>query len=63
MMADKQGGKQAGPDDIMSPADMKPILASAKRGASARCAIGMTKDKDGVILLTSGANPSSWLRR
>lgn len=57
-MADKKGGKKsAGPDDIMSPADMKPILAQAKRGNPASCAIGLTKDKEGVVLLDKRKKP------
>jgi hypothetical protein len=57
-MAEKNGGKtEAGPDDIMSPSDMKPILARAKRGQPASCAICLTKDKDGVILLDKRRKP------
>ena len=50
-MADKKAAKGASPDDIMTPADMKPMLAMSKRGDPASCAIALTKDKDGVILL------------
>ncbi len=38
-------------DDIMSPAEMKPILSQARRGGEVSCVVGLTKDKDGVILL------------
>jgi hypothetical protein len=38
-------------DDIMSTAEMKPILTRAKRGGEVSCVVGLTKDKDGVILL------------
>ena len=61
-MADKKGGKQAaGPDDIMSPGEMKPILALARRGNPASCAIGLTKDKEGVILLDKRRKPKQLL--
>ncbi|HEY0265437.1 MAG TPA: hypothetical protein VGC16_01715 [Rhizomicrobium sp.] len=57
-MADKKGGKkEATAEDIMSPADMKMVLASAKRGNPASCAIALTKDKDGVILLDRKKKP------
>lgn len=60
-MAEKKGGKSASPDDVMSAAEMKPILAVAKRGAAASCAIGLTKDKDGVILLDKRKKPKQVL--
>src|SRR5271166_708756 len=55
---DAKGGKAAAsPDDIMKPADMRAILAQAKRGNPASCAIALTKDKDGVILLDKRKKP------
>jgi hypothetical protein len=60
-MAEKKGGKEAGPDDIMSASEMKPILASAKHGTPASCAIGLTKAKDGVILLDKKRPPKQLL--
>ena len=38
-------------DDIMSPKEMKPLFARAKRGGKVFCVIGFTKEKDGIILL------------
>jgi hypothetical protein len=43
----------------MSPADMKPILAMAKRGDPVSCAIGLTSAKDGVILLDKKRRPKA----
>jgi len=51
----------ASPDDIMSPAEMKPILAIAKRGDPVSAVIGLTKDKDGVILLDKKVKPKALL--
>ena len=45
------------PEDIMSPAEMKPILARAKRGDAASAVIGLTTDKQGVILLDKKVKP------
>jgi hypothetical protein len=59
-MADKKADadkKPASADDIMSPADMKPILAKARRGNPISCVIGMTKDKAGLILLDRKRRP------
>lgn len=42
--------------EIMSPAEMKPLLMLSKR-QPVNCAIGLTKDKDGVILLDKKAKP------
>jgi hypothetical protein len=57
-MAEKNGDKNdASPDDIMSPSEMKPFLARARRGQPASCAICLTKDKDGVILLDKRRKP------
>jgi hypothetical protein len=57
-MADKKGSKkEATSDDIMTPAEMKPILARAKHGDPASCVICLTKDKDGVILLDKRKKP------
>lgn len=47
--------KSAEPE-IMSPAEMKPLLMLSKR-QPVNCAIGLTKDKDGVILLDKKAKP------
>ena len=56
-MADKKGKKEASPDDIMSTAEMKPILAKAKRGDPVSCVIALTKDKEGVILVDKKKKP------
>jgi hypothetical protein len=57
-MAEKNGGKtEASPDDIMSPSDMKPFLARARRGQPASCVICLTRKKDGVILLDKRRKP------
>ena len=49
----KAGGQGNGgnPDAIMSTSEMKPILAKARRGTPVNCAVCLTSDKDGVILL------------
>jgi hypothetical protein len=60
-MADKKGGKSASPDDIMAPAAMKPILTTAKGGAPASCALGLTKQKEGVLLLDKRKKPKGLL--
>jgi hypothetical protein len=60
-VADKKGGKQAGPDDIMTHAEIKAVLAFAKRGDPASCAIALTKDKDGVLLLDKKRKPKAVL--
>jgi hypothetical protein len=54
-MPEKKGN--AGPDDIMSPADMKPILALARHGDPVSCVIALTKEKHGVILLDKRKKP------
>lgn len=54
-MADKKG--KGSPADIMSPAEMKPILALAKKGAPVSCAIALTEEKEGVILLDKKRKP------
>lgn len=48
--------KLQGPDAIMSAAQLKPLLLLSKHGPVS-CAIGMTKDKHGVILLDRKAKP------
>src|SRR5208337_2771291 len=58
---DKKGDKKTSPDDIMDPKEMKPILAESKRGRPAACAIALTKDKDGVILLDKRKKPKKLL--
>jgi hypothetical protein len=50
-------GKAGNPDDIMSPADMKPILAHARHAGPVSCVIALTKEKDGVILLDKRKKP------
>lgn len=65
-MADKKGDKKtekkaATPDDIMTAGDIRGVLAQAKRGNSPGCAIAMTKDKDGVILVDKRAKPKKLL--
>ncbi|HME22297.1 MAG TPA: hypothetical protein VKI44_13310 [Acetobacteraceae bacterium] len=58
---DKKGSKAATPDDIMAPAEMKSILALSKRGAPVSCAIALTTDKEGVILLDKKRKPKKLL--
>ena len=60
-MADKKAAKAAGPDAIMAPAEMKPILALSKRGTPISCAIALTKEKEGVILLHRKLKPKKLL--
>lgn len=50
-MADAGGGK-----DLMSAAEMKPLLVQSKR-KPVSCAVGMTKDKQGVLLLDRKVKP------
>jgi hypothetical protein len=57
-MADKKGGPT--PDDIMAPAEMKPLLVKSKQ-EPINCAIGMTEDKLGVILLHRKTKPKKLL--
>lgn len=59
-MIDKKG-KKATPDDIMSAAEMKPILAMARHGNPASCVIALTKDKEGVVLLHRRRAPKQLL--
>jgi hypothetical protein len=54
-------GKAGNPDDIMSPADMKPILAHARHAGPVSCVIALTKEKDGVILLDKRKKPKQLL--
>jgi hypothetical protein len=60
-MADKKAPKAVGPDAIMAPAEMKPILALSKRGTPISCAIALTKEKEGVILLHKKLKPKKLL--
>ena len=53
-MADKKGGPAS--DNIMSPAEMKPLLMLSKR-EPVNAVIGMTKDHEGVILLSKRIKP------
>ncbi len=57
-MADKKGGVAT--DAIMSPAEMKPLLMLSKR-EPVNAVIGMTKDHDGVILLSRRIKPKKLL--
>jgi hypothetical protein len=61
MPAKSDAKKQASVDDIMASSDMKPILALAKRGNPVSCAICLSKDKDGVILLDKKRKPKKVL--
>ena len=47
-------------EPLMSPAEMKPLLMLSKR-EPVSCAIGMTKDKTGIILLDKKAKPRKML--
>jgi hypothetical protein len=47
----------AGPEAIMSATEIKVLLAKAKRGDAINCALGMTKDKDAVLLLDRKKKP------
>jgi hypothetical protein len=60
-MADKNAAKAGGPDAILAPAEMKPILALSKRGKPISCAIGLTKEKECVILLHKKLKPKGLL--
>ena len=57
-MADKKGGSAT--DNIMSPAEMKPLLMMSKR-EPVNAVIGMTKDHEGVILLSKRIKPRKLL--
>jgi hypothetical protein len=57
-MADKKSGPTA--EDIMSPAEMKPLLTKSKQGPVS-CAIGLTKSKEGIILLDIKLKPKQLL--
>ncbi|HLB96882.1 MAG TPA: hypothetical protein VJK90_04420, partial [Acetobacteraceae bacterium] len=57
-MADKKGGVAT--DTIMSPAEMKPLLMLSKH-QPVSAVVGMTKDKDGVILLSRRLKPKKLL--
>jgi hypothetical protein len=57
-MADKKGGVAT--DAIMSPAEMKPLLILSKR-EPVSAVVGMTKDHDGVILLSKRIKPKKLL--
>ena len=50
------GGGEDGGKDLMSPAEMKPLLVQSKR-KPVSCAVGMTKDKQGVLLLDRKVKP------
>ncbi len=52
--------KKVATDDIMSPGEMKPLLALSKR-EPIQAAIGLTKDHDGVILLHKRLKPKKLL--
>ena len=57
-MADKKGGPAT--DNIMSPAEMKPLLMLSKR-EPVNAVIGMTKDHEGIILLSKRIKPKKLL--
>lgn len=57
-MADKKAGGT--PEDIMKPAGMKPLLRNSKN-RTVYAAIGLTKDKDGVVLLDYLVKPKKLL--
>jgi hypothetical protein len=57
-MADKKAGPT--PDDIMAPAEMKPLLIKSKQ-EPVNCAIGLTEDKLGVVLLHRRMKPKKLL--
>jgi hypothetical protein len=54
---DASGKPPATVEDIMSTADMKPILLEAKRGGEVSCVVGLSREKDGVILLDKRTPP------
>ncbi|HLY58447.1 MAG TPA: hypothetical protein VKS60_22990, partial [Stellaceae bacterium] len=56
-MPANKGKKVPEPDDVMSPAELRPILALAKHGNPVACAIGLTKTKEGVILVDKRLKP------
>jgi outer membrane protein OmpA-like peptidoglycan-associated protein len=57
-MADKKGGSAS--DTIMSPAEMKPLLMLSKR-EPVNAVIGMTRDHEGIILLSRRVKPKRLL--
>jgi outer membrane protein OmpA-like peptidoglycan-associated protein len=57
-MADKKGG--ATTDTIMSPTEMKPLLMLSKH-QPVSAVVGMTRDKEGVILLSRRLKPKKLL--
>src|SRR5580704_580823 len=57
-MVDKKGGPAT--DAIMTAAEMKPLLMLSKRDP-VNAVIGMTKDHDGVILLSKRIKPKKLL--
>jgi hypothetical protein len=57
-MADKRSGPAT--DSIMSPAEMKPLLMMSKR-EPVNAVIGMTKDHEGIILLSKRIKPKKLL--
>jgi len=59
-MAVAAKGKEPASDTIMSPGDMKPLLALSKR-EPVHAAIGITADGDGVILLNRRVRPKKLL--
>jgi hypothetical protein len=59
MAAGKDEEDAASPDDIMSPSEMKPILSKAKRGGTVFFVVGMTSDKEGLVLLDRRRAPKA----
>ena len=58
-MAVKKGAQEASQDDVMSAADLKQILATAKRGESPACVVALTTSKDGIILVDKRKKPKA----
>jgi hypothetical protein len=57
-MADKKSGPAF--DDIMSSAEMKPLLIKSKH-EPVSCVIGLTKEKDGIVFLDKKKKPKQLL--
>ncbi len=51
--------KGASADDIMAAGEMKMVLAVAKQGTPVSCAIALTKDKEGILLLDKRIKPKT----
>jgi hypothetical protein len=53
----KKGKPPASADDIMATGALRPILKIAKGGGSVSCAVGLSEDGEGVILLHKQMSP------